>query len=63
MLGLKIFRSKIFFGPKQFWGKKMLQKSIIEQKMIFIGIIVHNLKIGTKIYERKENDTYRHIST
>ena len=21
MLGPKIFRSKIFFGPKQFWGK------------------------------------------
>ena len=41
----------------------MVQKSIIEQKMIFLGIIVHNLKIGPKIYYRTENDIYRYIST
>ena len=41
----------------------MVQKSIIEQKMMFLGILLHNLKIGPKNYYRTENDIYRYIST
>ena len=42
ILGLKYLYPKCFLVQNNFEAKKMLQKSIIEQKMIFIGILVHN---------------------
>ena len=53
----------IFWSKTILRQKKVVQKSIIEQKMIFLGILIHNLKIGPKIYNRTETEISRYIST